>query len=117
MPCNLNSCDKGVHIDPINGLVEAIGPLSRPPTGSNASATPSLAAQSSKRSTTSSEARVMEKSDGIHIGGISDDEELDGPERMFAINSPPKGRKRITSEVMFQSYLIFFPSHIPRGKR
>ena len=32
-------------------------------------------------------------------GGLSDNNELDGKEREIAINSPPKGRKRINSEV------------------
>ena len=32
-------------------------------------------------------------------GGLSDNDELAGKEREIAINSPPKGKKRITSEV------------------
>lgn len=32
-------------------------------------------------------------------GGLSDNDELGGTEREAAINSPPKGKKRITSEV------------------
>ena len=34
-------------------------------------------------------------------GGLSDNEEIKGEEREFAIKSPPKGKKRITSEVFF----------------
>ena len=34
-------------------------------------------------------------------GGLSDNDEIKGEEREFAINSPPKGKKRITSEVFF----------------
>lgn len=36
-------------------------------------------------------------------GGLSDNDEIRGQERDFAINSPPKGKKRITSEVLFFS--------------
>jgi hypothetical protein len=32
-------------------------------------------------------------------GGLSDNDERRGEEREAAINSPPKGRKRVTSEV------------------
>jgi hypothetical protein len=32
-------------------------------------------------------------------GGLSDNEEMRGEEREAAINSPPKGKKRVTSEV------------------
>jgi hypothetical protein len=36
----------------------------------------------------------------LHIdGGLSDNEERRGEEREAAINSPPKGKKRVTSEV------------------
>lgn len=34
-------------------------------------------------------------------GGLSDNDEMRGEEREVAINSPPKGKKRITSEVIF----------------
>ena len=34
-------------------------------------------------------------------GGLSDNDEIKGEERELAINSPPKGKKRITSEVFF----------------
>ena len=34
-------------------------------------------------------------------GGLSDYDEINGEERKLAINSPPKGKKRITSEVFF----------------
>lgn len=34
-------------------------------------------------------------------GGLSDNDEMSGEERDVAINSPPKGKKRITSEVVF----------------
>lgn len=42
------------------------------------------------------EADVLSLSDG---GGLSDSDELAGKEREIAINSPHKGKKRITSEV------------------
>jgi hypothetical protein len=36
----------------------------------------------------------------LHIdGGLSDNDERRGEEREAAINSPPKGKKRVTSEV------------------
>jgi hypothetical protein len=38
-------------------------------------------------------------------GGLSDNDKVKGEEREVAINSPPKGKKRITSEVFF-SYLF-----------
>jgi hypothetical protein len=34
-------------------------------------------------------------------GGLSDNDEIKGEERDFAINSPPKGKRRITNEVFF----------------
>lgn len=34
-------------------------------------------------------------------GGLSDNDEMRGEEREVAIKSPPKGKKRITSEVFF----------------
>ena len=34
-------------------------------------------------------------------GGLSDNDEMRGEEREVAINSPPKGKRRITSEVNF----------------
>lgn len=36
-------------------------------------------------------------------GGLSDNDEIKGEERDYAINSPPKGKKRINSEVFFFS--------------
>ena len=39
-------------------------------------------------------------------GGLSDNDELGGTEREAAINSPPKGKKRITSEVKSWIFLI-----------
>lgn len=61
-----------------------------------------------------SQAHVLSLSDG----GLSDNDELAGKEREIAINSPPKGKKRITSEVRSQlsktqivpRYLILFLS-------
>jgi hypothetical protein len=42
-------------------------------------------------------------------GGLSDNDEINGEERLAAVNSPPKGRKRVTSEVslFFGRYIIF----------
>lgn len=34
-------------------------------------------------------------------GGLSDNDEMRGEEREVAVNSPPKGKRRITSEVFF----------------
>ncbi len=34
-------------------------------------------------------------------GGLSDNDEIKGEEREVAINSPPKGKRRVTSEVFF----------------
>jgi len=34
-------------------------------------------------------------------GGLSDNDEMRGEERLAAINSPPKGKKRVNSEVSF----------------
>jgi hypothetical protein len=39
-------------------------------------------------------------------GGLSDNDEIKGEEREVAIKSPPKGKKRITSEVFFFLSLI-----------
>jgi hypothetical protein len=39
-------------------------------------------------------------------GGLSDCDELGGKERETAINSPPKGKKRITSEVKSQLFQL-----------
>jgi hypothetical protein len=39
-------------------------------------------------------------------GGLSDNDEIKGEEREVAINSPPKGKRRITSEVFFSLTLI-----------
>jgi hypothetical protein len=41
--------------------------------------------------------------DGVQMGGISDEDEIHGLERDFAIKSPLKGKKRLTSEVCFKS--------------
>lgn len=40
-------------------------------------------------------------------GGLSDNDEMRGMEREVAINSPPKGKKRLTSEVFFPSHLFY----------
>jgi hypothetical protein len=40
-------------------------------------------------------------------GGLSDNDEIRGEEREVAINSPPKGKKRVTSEVSFFVELSF----------
>jgi hypothetical protein len=40
-------------------------------------------------------------------GGLSDNDEIRGKERGVAINSPPKGKKRVTSEVSFFVELSF----------
>src|ERR1700735_3484419 len=37
----------------------------------------------------------------IYDGGLSDNDEIRGKEREVAINSPPKGKRRINSEVNF----------------
>jgi hypothetical protein len=39
-------------------------------------------------------------------GGLSDNDEIKGEERDYAINSPPKGKKRINNEVFFFLNLI-----------
>lgn len=39
-------------------------------------------------------------------GGLSDNDEIGGEEREVAINSPPKGKRRLTSEVFFFLGLI-----------
>lgn len=54
------------------------------------------AAQSSKVKV---ETEVISLSDEGGLGGLSDNDEMDGEERKIAINSPPKGKRRITSEV------------------
>jgi hypothetical protein len=45
--------------------------------------------------------KIESRADVISLsdGGLSDNDELGGKERESAINSPPKGKKRITSEV------------------
>jgi hypothetical protein len=37
-------------------------------------------------------------------GGLSDHDEIGGEERKVAINSPPKGKRQLTSEVFFFSW-------------
>jgi hypothetical protein len=47
-------------------------------------------------------AEPAQDSEMIYIksdGGLSDNDEINGEERTFAVNSPPKGKKRVTSEV------------------
>lgn len=41
-----------------------------------------------------------------HNGGLSDNDEIKGEEREVAIKSPPKGKRRMTSEVFFFLILI-----------
>jgi hypothetical protein len=56
----------------------------------------------SRQSSDQVEVKVESQADVISLsdeGGLSDCDELDGKEREAAINSPPKGKKRITSEV------------------
>jgi hypothetical protein len=55
--------------------------------------------RSSKISATSSKSTMVDAD--IRMGGISDNEEVDGPEREFAVKSPLKGKKRLTSAVRF----------------
>ena len=45
----------------------------------------------------------------VCMGGISDEDKINGPERKYAINSPLKGKRRLTSLVMPYDflYLIF----------
>jgi hypothetical protein len=50
----------------------------------------------------SNQVKVKVEADMLYLsdeGGLSDNDELGGKEREAAINSPPKGKKRITSEV------------------
>ena len=52
------------------------------------------------------------------MGGISDTDETQGPERDYAINSPLKGKKRLTSDVCFKPFISypFLVSHVhPRA--
>ena len=72
---------------------------------------PSLAAGSSARSYApsilSDNVKISVKAEpapelSIHNnGGLSDNDESRGEEQEFAVNSPPKGKRRITSEVFF----------------
>jgi hypothetical protein len=55
-----------------------------------------ISRQSSGQVKVKVEPEVLSLSDG---GGLSDSNEMGGQEREAAINSPPKGKKRITSEV------------------
>jgi hypothetical protein len=55
----------------------------------------------SRQSSDQVKVKVESQADVISLseGGLSDNDELGGKEREIAINSPPKGKKRITSEV------------------
>lgn len=44
--------------------------------------------------------------ESMYDGGLSDNDEMRGEERDAAINSPPKGKKRLTSEVIVLLCLI-----------
>jgi hypothetical protein len=44
----------------------------------------------------------------VHTDGISDDDELYGPEREYAIMSPPKGNTRMTSSVLFFKVILYY---------
>jgi hypothetical protein len=39
-------------------------------------------------------------------GGLSDHDEMNGEERLAAINAPPKGKKRLTSEVGLLFFIV-----------
>jgi hypothetical protein len=112
---NLSSRNKAPYApEKIKGWAKGVQPPSRP--ASVASGTlhstnlkqPSLTVGTSRSSKTSikTKAQTHDDDDDVQIGAFSDMDELDGPERQFAINSPPKGKKRVTSSVM--SCLAFF---------
>lgn len=67
---------------------------------------PSLTIGSSAPSILSDNVKIMVKTEPgpaistYNNGGLSDSDEIRGEERDFAINSPPKGKKRINSEVL-----------------
>ncbi len=44
----------------------------------------------------------------VQMGAISDEDKTQGPECNFAVNSPPKGKKQLTSKVCFN--LFYFIS-------
>lgn len=56
--------------------------------------------------------KFIEIPDSEAEGGFSDRDETQGPEREFAVKSPPKGKKRATSTVSPLTY-VFINSLIP----
>jgi hypothetical protein len=123
-----NSRNKGMYADRIKdwrGGVEPpspSGPRSR--TSENSSRRPpSLTVGStwpSKTSTTTSKLVAKRQPDveydGVRAGGIpSDDEEINGPEHEFAVNSPPKGKRRLTSAVRPQISVYLLSNVSPRA--
>ena len=70
----------------------------------------------SRRSVTSGEvkAKPRELIAVMSDAGLSDNDEINGEERLVAINSPPKGKRRVTSDVSlfgscFDRYLNYCP--------
>lgn len=49
---------------------------------------------------------VNSEHNAVAMGGISDEDEINGPERQYAINSPLKGKKRLTSSVIPHDFLF-----------
>jgi hypothetical protein len=104
------------HADLIKGpgLVNAIKPASKPFSVSSltqSSVTTSTRSSHSRTSATNKEKPTEPAT--IRRGGIPDDEELVGPEREFAINSPSKGKgkNRVTTTVCLKTLTISNPFH------
>jgi hypothetical protein len=64
-------------------------------------------------------AKVIEPAEMITVnddGGLSDSDEMNGPEWLAAINAPPKGKKRLTSEVSLPSIVTLYSNDLyPRS--
>ena len=110
---------KQKHLSAIDEWASAI-PTNVPKSKSNSSifhtkSVPSLTNGSSAPSVLSDQVKIISRQPNKvkaelvyhhdeYNGGLSDNDEITGEEREVAINSPPKGKRRVTSEVF--SFLI-----------
>jgi hypothetical protein len=127
-----SSCKKRKHSSVINDWASAIPTNAKPPSqapksisshaksdlpsltsGASRSSAPSVLTQNVKiishRASGSAKVKDEPAPDSHTVyygGGLSDNDEMRGEEREVAINSPPKGKKRITSEVSLHLQLI-----------
>jgi hypothetical protein len=89
----------------------SILPLPSLTSGTSGSTAPSVLTNNVRIVSHVAPAPAKVKPEPIDIGvnsdaGLSDNDETNGNEREAAVNSPPKGRKRITSDVCFVLIII-----------